>query len=357
MQISLAETPAASTTVGPPAASKRLNWIENLRGLAVSAVFLHHLLPHPTAINPGSPVYLDLGVFGVAVFFCISGYVIPYSAMRVKENPAFRFFVTRVFRLYPAYWLSLILGAAVLGASARQFIVNTSMLQRFVGVQDIEGSYWTLQVEIVFYFVIWVLLLTRKVQVRKLYPALSVSFGLSAIALASIRYYVGKKAPIAPSIGLTLMFAATTYYLHVSNGFLSKPRMRLFLAVISSLLAVSLVLGYSRDWGYQETSHRFFAMYPLAIACFLLFSKVDLDNPFLRFMGNVSYPVYLIHVPVIALLSQWFGASLNAALRYGLIVAVTLAGSLLMHNFMENPGIELGRRVLAARQRAQNNNQ
>jgi peptidoglycan/LPS O-acetylase OafA/YrhL len=342
MNSSLAEISAVSSTASIAPDNRRLHWVESLRGVAVSAVFVHHLMAHK---QTASPQYLDLGIFGVIAFFCISGYVIPYSAFRAKQNPAYRFLITRLFRLYPAYWLSLIFGAAVLGAGAVQFIVNLSMLQRFFGVSDVVGAYWTLQVEILFYVIIGGLLFVKKVHLKHLYPGLSLMFGVIALLLACVRFYIGKKAPITPPIGLAVMFAATTYYLHVSFAFLSKAKMIIFASLLTLLLSATFILGYSQDWGYQETPHRFFAMFPLAVALFLLFSKLGLDHALLRFMGKVSYPVYLVHVPMIALLFPLFH---NIALRYIVTIMLTLLASLLIHNFIEKPGIELGRRFLKA---------
>ncbi|MCB1887694.1 MAG: acyltransferase, partial [Rhodocyclaceae bacterium] len=100
---------------------------------------------------------LDLGRVGVVIFFAISGFVIPAS---LSDAPGAmkRFAVKRFFRLYPAYWVSVLLASALALAIADradptplQFAANLTMVQEFFGVVSVQGLYWTLHVELVFY--------------------------------------------------------------------------------------------------------------------------------------------------------------------------------------------------------------
>jgi peptidoglycan/LPS O-acetylase OafA/YrhL len=65
----------------------------------------------PPAVGPMSALAntvvqnVSLGRFGVALFFLISGFAVPFSIG--GERPPAHFFISRVFRLYPACWLAL----------------------------------------------------------------------------------------------------------------------------------------------------------------------------------------------------------------------------------------------------------
>lgn len=51
----------------------------------------------------------NLGRLGVIIFFLISGYLIPFS-FKNKHKPIIKFAISRIFRLYPLYWFSIISG-------------------------------------------------------------------------------------------------------------------------------------------------------------------------------------------------------------------------------------------------------
>ena len=80
---------------------------------------LQHVAERIIFADPASgsilrPAFLDLfnaGRFGVALFFLISGFVIPFSFK--EPRPLLRFALSRFFRLYPAYWLSLMLALLI----------------------------------------------------------------------------------------------------------------------------------------------------------------------------------------------------------------------------------------------------
>src|SRR5947207_3694423 len=93
------------------------------------------------------------GYLGVDVFFILSGFVILLTAY---EKDAFDFTIARIVRLYPAYWLCLILttiaiilaGTQQQAVTPRQFLANLTMAHGFFGVRDVSGVSWALAVEV-----------------------------------------------------------------------------------------------------------------------------------------------------------------------------------------------------------------
>lgn len=150
------------------AASDRFRELDGLRGIAALAVLLSHYTYLFDVIFPGHtpfPFDLSLGSLGVSLFFMISGFVILMTAVR-KPQPL-GFAQARAVRLYPTYWASLTItilvvylsGTSVLYRTPGELAVNYTMLQSFVGVRSIDGAYWSLSREIIFYGIIFLALM------------------------------------------------------------------------------------------------------------------------------------------------------------------------------------------------------
>lgn len=111
---------------------ERLAFVDSLRALAAVAVVFHHIgdeLFDQVVTRLG----FDFGRYGVLLFFIISGYVVPHSLLARATKPLISFVLSRGFRLYPAYWFSLVVvflfGYAP--ATSLQLIANVTMAQRF----------------------------------------------------------------------------------------------------------------------------------------------------------------------------------------------------------------------------------
>src|SRR5262249_53213205 len=100
------------------------------------------------------------------LFFTISGFVIMLSAYGSKP---FDFVVARIARLFPAFWTAVTLTAifAVLlergqrPISWPQYFANLTMVPGYLGFDNLDGVYWTLQTELKFYFLMFALIVTR----------------------------------------------------------------------------------------------------------------------------------------------------------------------------------------------------
>ncbi|MGW7006195.1 acyltransferase family protein [Streptomyces sp. NPDC054933] len=162
-------SPTSEAPGTPSARRPRLYVLDGLRLIAALYVVAYHYTafaehdPRPWG-KPVHDVFPTFGRFsaygylGVQLFFLISGFVICMTAW--GRTPK-EFLVSRVTRLFPAYWFAiaatslavLLLGGHWLrfGRSADQALTNLTMLQDPLGVSDVDGVYWTLWCELVFY--------------------------------------------------------------------------------------------------------------------------------------------------------------------------------------------------------------
>lgn len=142
----------------------RFEFLDALRGIAASAVVIEHcsndLWP---AYSRFSIDYLDLGVFGVFVFFIVSGFIIPAALERGRSLGVF--WLGRFFRLFPVFWVFLVVAVLLhlagryggppgfLAEPALNLATNATMAHFFIGghYSQMVAVAWTLSFELVFY--------------------------------------------------------------------------------------------------------------------------------------------------------------------------------------------------------------
>ena len=148
-------------TVEPTPNDSRIAGLDALRGLAaLSVVLFHYTTRYDNVFGHSSAPLFEAawGHYGVQLFFGISGFVIFMTLDRTRSLTDFA--ISRASRLYPAYWVAIVLTTAVIwltdlqgfSRSGAEIAFNLTMLQNFVGVAPVDGVYWTLSVELAFYF-------------------------------------------------------------------------------------------------------------------------------------------------------------------------------------------------------------
>ncbi|MFC8275946.1 acyltransferase family protein [Streptomyces sp. NPDC057271] len=143
----------------------RLYALDGLRlSAAVMVVAFHYMAiggAWPTPVDELFPQVFPIasyGYLGVDFFFLISGFVICMSAW---GRPLKDFFVSRVVRLYPAYWFAVIATSVAVTVIPggrdhlpwNDILTNLTMIQDPLGVPPVDAVYWTLFVELRFYLV------------------------------------------------------------------------------------------------------------------------------------------------------------------------------------------------------------
>ncbi|WP_433790314.1 acyltransferase family protein [Actinoplanes sp. CA-252034] len=144
----------------------RLAWLDALRGWAAAVVAVFHLSPVVLGRDLHLRIFaiIDLGKYGVLLFFLVSGYVIPMSLER--HGDLRRFWTGRLLRIYPAYLFAVLvtigLAAAgivrmpdqLAGETTASVLGHLTMLQDLIGTRGVLRPFWTLSFEMVFYLVV-----------------------------------------------------------------------------------------------------------------------------------------------------------------------------------------------------------
>lgn len=270
-------------------AKERFVELDLLRFVAAVGVVFYHLTYH-SAIGGVT----RFGYLGVELFFMISGFVIVWSAR--DRSPA-QFVVSRFARLYPAFWLCLAITMVVLWASAgwlptaSQFLANLTMIAGYLNEPYIDGVYWTLQVELKFYALVFVLLVFRQMRhlERWVYVWLAACVVEAVVGVpALIRFLL-----VAPHGHLFI--AGALFYLIRTSG---ATRARVAGVLICAALAVPATMEQAPDFLSGETS-----TVPVAVV-FVLFGLMALvafgrmrvpASSILTGLAALTYPLYLLH--------------------------------------------------------------
>jgi peptidoglycan/LPS O-acetylase OafA/YrhL len=363
-----------NTPAGVAGRGVRLRYIDALRGIAALLVLWMHVANGYHALGPATFAHgrwlndlfanVDVGRIGVVVFFLISGFVVPFSIHTESAAPIRGFAIRRLFRIFPAYWLSVPLAAfaffwaAGSSFSAGEVLVNLTLLQDIVGVRPAEGVYWTLLVELVFYALCIALLLGRSLFSVRRIAIIAVSLALVHV-FAMFMYWLGKPVTsVALSfwpLNLSVMFFGALYRLHASER---DP--------VASLIGKALAIFYALALpiGATLAAHKvpaYTVAYALGFIVFVAGTRfVRVEARLTDWLGRVSYSVYLLHPIVAELIYLWLlrqpAASLwrtqHLAVYLAVVTALTLGAATLAYRFVEAPAIRLGHRLAARRERA-----
>ncbi|HTL58626.1 MAG TPA: acyltransferase [Candidatus Limnocylindrales bacterium] len=308
--------------------------LDLLRFLAACAVMLFHYtfrasLDH--AWSGSFPVLSQIskyGYLGVHLFFLLSGFVILLTA---SHKDAVGFCFARMIRLYPAYWICVTLSTLTIFLAHKshsitlpQYLTNLSLLQSFVGIRDISGVYWTLAMELKFYFLIFLILLLRQIS--------RIRYWLGIWLVASLVLSLQPPHGIArfflfPEWSSYFIAGAMFYLIHREGPSAYK------LAIILGCYGLSL--GYALNLLPTAAGHGSFEVnFPVVIGAIGLFYLVFLalalkpraephSNSFYR-IGLLTYPLYLLHQDIGYLLLHLAPSGLNRFLVLSLVSAVAI---------------------------------
>ncbi|MFC5684425.1 acyltransferase family protein [Flavobacterium sp. MAHUQ-51] len=330
----------------------RLLELDALRGIAaLVVVFFHYTMGRSQA-----ELGYNLGCIGVDMFFIISGFVI---FMSIEQTNNWKVFLWhRFIRLYPVYWFCVSLTTIaifftnyfvfkentndVLSLSfLLRYVANLTMFQYYMGISNIDGPYWTLNIELFFYILIAFILVKRKVKLIEKIGSVLVLF-CSLYCFKSIYNndffrFILKLFPIIRFF--SLFFAGILIY-KMKYDKITVFRLLLYLlTLVVQCLLFENCYPNNHYFGINEYIIVLIAVYGL----FLLFLYDKLSfivNSITLKIGKISYSLYLIHQFIgISILIPGFMKFLNLHFWYASFfsLSITLLLSYFITIYIEQP--------------------
>jgi peptidoglycan/LPS O-acetylase OafA/YrhL len=333
------------------------------RGIAACLVVLHHISGKLVHAQPDAPLFwdgvFDFGWIGVDFFFVLSGFIIAHT---LNARPTVQdFLIRRLIRVYPPFWVAFgaTLLVAVMLPSLRGSIQNFTPLQWVLGAallpsgfnEPVIGVAWTLHHEVFFYAMagLWLLAPTTVL--------------ITAAVLLAVPLY----APLEgfPTSFLTsplhweFVFGILAYLLHRRIGLRTA-----YLLMAGGLLWIVATCAMVTPINYADGRLRVvqfgigFGLLALgAAAAECQRTAADPSPPGLltragERLGEWSFALYLLHIPIILATLKVFSAihATGLGMVYGAGMAaffLSIAAAALYYQAVEHP---LLKRLLAIQQ-------
>ena len=372
--------PAAAALKG--AKGSRIEFANTLRGIAAFAVILGHLgevywtmgpmvdiltgVPYVAYTPPVLPSLVPLGwlgPFGVALFFTISGFVIPFS---LDQYSVKGFIAGRLWRIWPTCWagltvtvLSVVIGVHFMGGQV-PFTFRDAASQYFppfsaiADARRIDSVMWTLEIEMFFYG-ICALAANHMREGRKtlwLFPVGIFVFWLAVDqTIARFADHPGLVRRLASfdtdPVFLVFMFCGVALNL-LHRGKLTLVQAATAIVVCCAMFASTQYIGHMPfpiDLKYYFAGLALFAVC-MAVQDWFRRTRVT------RFLSDISYPLYVVHgVAGYVVLHALMRLHLNADIAILVTVAFAIAVSWAIHVLVEAPthrrGQQIARRLSA----------
>jgi len=360
--------------------SQKIVFANQLRGAAALLVVVNHWFGFywrgrdavsaatATPVQPGVEPWIanladsgwhNSGPLGVALFFLISGFVIPFS---LEHHNRLSFLAARALRIYPVYFLAVAIDVAAILLSShhwrlpvpltiRQVLFNALLINNLDWLRSIDMVNWTLAIEIKFYLV--VALLFAPIRARRAWPLLAASLLIVPAGWLLVKQRLGDGSPVYPALSMTavdcaylpFMFIGTAFKFHVEKALSLRG---LILATIAlaglSLAAFSCQFDHVADALPTALNYLYaLVLFAAACACRHRFRPLAI----LDGLAAISYPLYAIHAilgyALLKALTLGMGFGFYPALAATALVVFPLAAAL--HVSAERFGISAGRRL------------
>jgi peptidoglycan/LPS O-acetylase OafA/YrhL len=359
--------------------------LNGLRFIAAFVVVIHHLeqiklfFKLPSYFHEWHFIKI-VGELGVTLFFTLSGFLITYLLLAEKERfktiDVKKFYVRRILRIWPLYYLIIVLGLFVLphipffnipeyteGVSDRlgvksifYFLLLPNVVSNLFAYMPYLAQTWSIGIEEQFY-IIWPWL----VKWTKNYLGVLIGIVVGLMTITTGLYFfadhsadISKAAPLTKAISFAYRFFAMlriscmaiggigAYFLYTLNSNVLRIVYSRYTQAITLVLVLEMILlGFEIPF----INHEFYSLFFIILIMNLAANPdclFNLENKLLDYLGKISYSIYMWHgVAIIIGLKSAMAYNphvddfFSNAVYYAVTFAVSIALSVMSYEWYE----------------------
>jgi peptidoglycan/LPS O-acetylase OafA/YrhL len=352
-----------------PSSNVQINSLDGLRGIAILFVLLSHTSNAGINITP-TLNFSGSGKYGVFLFFVLSAYLLTYQLLSFSKKDLIRidFWFTyikrRFFRVFPLFIIVLMTSYMFSDLFKIQYFVHLTFSELVGHIFLVLGKniFWTIPVEFKWYLILpFVILCDYFILKKNLTIVLVVmiiflyisnmflwppdQFNLNTVEVGPYVpiFITGSFAAIIQK-RISNVFPRWSCAMRVTFDLISVVILILIIILIPSFTSILFESDIKPDYLHRE--YLFFGfLWSLLIVCQIngkgWFSRF-LSFPFFRFLGIISFSLYLWHTPIVRLVNAHI--SINSAMSVLAIFLFSIIVSVGSYLLIERPFIEFAKK-------------
>jgi len=317
----------------------RIISLDGIRGIAVILVLVFHYLYRYNELFAESIPFepLKLGKYGVQLFFIISGFVIYWSINSLQSPKVF--LISRFYRLFPTYWVGVLLTFTVVRlfqlpgreVDLQTLLLNFPMIHQYFGVKNVDGVYWTLTVELTFYFWATIFLALKKTNVLPYFLLCCLAVGqLLENGLINTPVWVNRLILFEHAS----FFLAGICFFKIKNAVKVK---RYWFILLLCIADATVIFSLQHSVLFMG----FYTLFYLGINEKLSF----LESKVFILFGSISYSLYLVHQNIgYSVIYTLVNYNFNYHLAVIIATGFCFTLSILVFKFVETPVFKFAKR-------------
>jgi len=341
--------------------------LNGIRAIAAMAVVITHINNRLEYYGIPNAALLDLATYGVTIFFTLSGFLITYLLLKEIEKTntidVKKFYMRRILRIWPLYYIYLIIVVFLNGISNIQwpilfyFLMIPNFKNSFVGIINtvvgdkvmtfMVGHYWSLGVEEQFY-AFWPWVIKKSKNLFLILTVFPIAFVILKLALRLFHApynilvfvnYTRFGCLVLGGLGAYLFFKKSTKIQIVKSKWIEISAWLFFIFVAANKFHLTSIID-----------HEIISIFTLII----IFNQIDnpkklisLENKFLDYLGKISFGLYVYNPLVIYLMAYFFNSFIidnslvKKTLIYGLVIITIILVAHISYNYFEKHFLKL----------------